>query len=439
MSEPSVPRIAIVGAGPAGISAAYHLREHAKLTIFEREDHPGGHANTVEVEENGKIHGCDTAFVVYNRRSYKVMSKVFDELGVEDKRHQGGFFFFDAEIGIEYGTEDLDLTEEEVAARYPAEFVSVWREIRRFHAEGRRDFLRKRTDMPLGEYLDRGGYSEEFRHSYLMLLCSAVWSVPPELIWEMPAATVIAFYMGHDEGGLGGRRVDWRTVAGGSINYVRKAMAAIAPDLRTSEPVTGITAEPDGVMVTTAKGSERFDYAVLATHADTSLAVLGNPTPQQRDVLAKVRYNSLRVVLHTDASVMRGSKDRWKAWNYGKVSANGASGKGGAYVVYYMNRLHDFTAEKDYFVTLDYPGDLDPDSIIKEFDYTHPIIDINVRRMQKDIYTVNEGTRVKLCGSYFHSPELGPDQIGSHEAGFSSGKEAASQLLSEVKQLTGTR
>lgn len=430
MSQAPVPRIAIVGAGPAGISAAYHLREHARLTVFEREDHPGGHANTVEVEENGQILGCDTAFIVYNRPSYKVMSKVFDELGVQDKEHLGGFYFFDLEAGVEYGTEDLDLSEEEVAARYSPEFVSVWKEIRRFHAEGRRDFLRKRTDMPLGEYLDRGGYSEPFRHSYLMLLCSAVWSVPPELIWEMPAATVIAFYMGHDEGGLGGGRVDWRTVSGGSISYVRAAMKAIKPELRTSEPVTGIGQEPDGVTVTTAKGSERFDYAVLATHADQGLAILGNPTPQQRDVLATVRYNCLHVVLHTDASVMSANKDRWKSWNYGKIKANG---KSGAYVVYYLNKLHGFTAEKDYFVTLDYPGEFDPDSVIAEFDYTHPIIDINVRRMQKSIYQVNEGTRVKLCGSYFHSPDLGPDQIGSHEAGFSSGKKAATQLLSEIR------
>jgi uncharacterized protein len=432
MSLASVPRIAIVGAGPAGISAAYHLREHARLTIFDREDHPGGHANTVEVEENGQILGCDTAFIVYNRPSYKVMSKVFDELGVAEKEHLGGFYFFDLEAGIEYGTEDLDLSEEEVAARYSPEFVSVWKEIGRFHAESRRDFFRKRTDMPLGEYLDRGGYSEAFRHSYLMLLCSAVWSVPPELIWEMPAATVIAFYMGHDEGGLGGRRVDWRTVSGGSISYVRKAMAAIAPELRTSELVTGIRQEPDGVTVTTGTGSERFDYAVLATHADEGLAILANPTPHQRDVLATVRYNGLRVVLHTDASVMSANKDRWKSWNYGKVNVNG---KSGAYVAYYLNHLHGFTAEKDYFVTLDYPGDIDPDCVIAEFDYNHPILDINVRNMQNDIYQVNEATRVKLCGSYFHSKDMGVDLIGSHEAAFASGKEAAEQLLREMRSL----
>ena len=430
MSLPNIPRIAIVGAGPSGISAAYHLREHGRITIFEREDHPGGHANSVEVVENGQTLGLDTAFIVFNRNAYPCMCAAFDELGVEAKPHPGGFNFFDLDTGLEYGTDELELTEEEISTRYAPEFVSVWREIRRFHTDGRRDFLRKRTDLPLRDYLDREGYSEEFRHSFLMLLCAAVWSVPPELVWEMPAATVIAFYIGHDEGGLGGRKVDWRTVGGGSITYVRKAIAAIGPDLRTSEPVSSIRQEDDGVTITTGKGTERFDYVVAATHADQTLALLANPTPRQREVLSTVRYNKTHVALHTDVSALSPDRDRWRAWNYGKATVNGASA---AYVAYYLNKLQDFTAEHDYFVTLDYPGDLRPDAVIAEFDYTHPIIDINVRRMQHGIYQVNEGTRVKLAGSYFHSPDLGPDQIGSHEAAWSSGREAARQLIRDMR------
>ncbi|WP_043261601.1 FAD-dependent oxidoreductase, partial [Streptomyces sp. e14] len=244
-----------------------------------------------------------------------------------------------------------------------------------------------------------------------------------------PASTVIAFYMGHDEGGLGGRRVDWRTVGGGSISYVRKAIAAIGPDIRTGEPVTGVRQEADGVVVTTAAGSERFDYAVIGAHADEALAMLDNPTERQRTVLGTVRYNSSDVVLHTDDSVMPATRERWEAWNYGKVSADGRSR---TYVAYYMNKLHGFTAEQDYFVTLDYPREIRPETVIARFPYTHPIIDNQVRELQKDIYDVNEGTRVKLCGSYFHSRKLGWDQIGSHEAGFSSGAEAARRLLDEL-------
>ncbi|MEE1931393.1 FAD-dependent oxidoreductase [Streptomyces sp. TRM 70351] len=431
MSVENTPRVAVVGAGVAGISAAYHLRDHARITLFEREDRLGGHANTVEVEENGRTLGIDTAFVVFNEPAYPNLFGFFRELDVEAVKHLGGFNFFDLDSGLEYGTEELALEEAEVVSRYPAEFVGVWREARRFHTEGRRDFLRKKTDVPLGEYLDRGGYSAEFRHSYVILLCSAVWSVPAELIWEIPASTVIAFYMGHDEGGLGGRRVDWRTVGGGSVSYVRKAVAAIGADVRTSAPVTGIRQEEDGVTVTTAAGGERFDHVVLATHADEALALLDNPTARQRAVLTPVRYNGSRVVLHTDASVMPADRSRWEAWNYGKVAVGGEVR---TYVAYYMNKLHGFTAEKDYFVTLDYPGEVDAAAVIAEFAYTHPVIDVHVRELQKDIYDVNEGPRVKLCGSYFHSKRLHWDQIGSHEAAFSSGAEAAAQLLRELRR-----
>lgn len=429
MPQPTIPRVAVVGAGVSGVSAAYHLRDRARITLFDREDRIGGHANTVEVEENGRILGIDTAFVVFNRPAYTNLCEFFDELGVEAVEHKGAFNFFDLDTGLEYGTKELGLSEEEVAARYSEEFVTIWREARRFHTEGRKDFVRKKADIPLGEYLDRGGYSQAFRNSYVILLCSAVWSIPAELIWQMPASTAIAFFMGHDEGGLGGRQVDWRTVGGGSISYVRKALAAIGPEVRTGEPVTALNQDEDGVTVTTARGTERFDYVIVGAHADQALAMLDNPTEHQREVLSKVRYNGSRVVLHTDPSVMPADRERWEAWNYGKIEVGGEDR---TYVAYYMNKLHGFTAEKDYFVTLDYPLDVDPGTVIAEFPYTHPIIDIHVREMQKDIYDVNAGTRVKLCGAYFHAKRHGVDQIGSHEAGYSSGMEVAAQLISEL-------
>ncbi|MFH8220734.1 NAD(P)/FAD-dependent oxidoreductase [Streptomyces sp. NPDC018057] len=429
MTQPTTPRVAIVGAGVSGISAAYHLRERAQITIYEREDRLGGHANTVEVQDDGRTLGIDTAFVVFNRPAYTNLCEFFDELGVEAVEHQGAFNFFDLDSGLEYGTAELVLTEEEVAERYTEEFLTIWREARRFHTEGRKDFVRKKADIPLGEYLDRGGYSQAFRNSYVILLCSAVWSIPAELIWEMPASTAIAFFMGHDEGGLGGRQVDWRTVGGGSISYVRKALAAIGPEIRSGDPVTAIHQEDDGVTVTTARGSERYDYVVVGAHADEALALLDNASDHQREVLSKVRYNGSSVVLHTDPSVMPADRERWEAWNYGKVDVDGEAR---TYVAYYMNKLHGFTSEKDYFVTLDYPRDIDPETVIAEFPYTHPIIDIHVRDMQKSIYDVNAGSRVKLCGSYFHAKRHGVDQIGSHEAGYSSGMEAARQLISEL-------
>lgn len=425
----SRPSVAVVGAGVAGLSAAYHLRDHAEITLFDSERRAGGHANTIEVEEDGEVIGIDTAFVVFNRPSYPNFSGFLDELGVETVAHQSGFTFFDHDSHLEFGSVDMELPDEEAAALLSPEFLSLREEARRFHRQGRHDFFRKRTDMPLGQYLDENGFSQEFRQGYVILLCSAVWSVPARLIWEMPATTVIAFFMAHDEGGLGGRRVDWRTVAGGSISYVRKVLAATDPKLRLGERVTGVRQEEAGVVVTTDAGVERFDYAVVAVHGDRARDLLDNPTPVQRHTLSRVRYHGSTVTLHTDPSVMPADRARWESWNYGRVEV---AGEPHSYVAYYMNPLHRLSARNDYFVTLDYPGEIREDAVIRTMHYEHPVVDMDLRALQKDIYQVNEGTRLKLCGSYFHSKRLHHDQIGSHEAAFSSGVEAARALLREL-------
>lgn len=145
------PSVAVVGAGVAGLSAAYHLRQHADITLFDRDRRVGGHAHTVEIEEDGRTLGIDTAFVVFNRPSYPHMSRFFDELGVQTLQHEGGFTFFDQDSGLEFGTADMDAPDE-VAALVSPEFPAIREEARRFHRQGRHDFLRKRTDKPLGQY-----------------------------------------------------------------------------------------------------------------------------------------------------------------------------------------------------------------------------------------------------------------------------------------------
>ncbi|TVZ80647.1 hypothetical protein [Streptomyces sp. BK340] len=172
----------------------------------------------------------------------------------------------------------------------------------------------------------------------------------------------------------------------------------------------------------------RFDHAVPATHTDEAFALLQNPPNAQRTALEGVRYSSSRVVLHTDPTLMPAAAGSRRAWNYGKVQVDGATR---CFVTYYLNRLQDFEAGRDHFVTLDPPRRADPETVIREFDYTHPVIDMALRERQDVIHDANEGTQVKPAGSYFHSKRLGPDLIGSHEAAFSAGSEAAAGILRE--------
>ncbi len=424
-------RVAVIGAGAAGISAAYHLRDEARLTLLDANAHAGGHANTVAVEEADRELGIDTAFVVFNARTYPQLTAFFEELGVEALDHEGGFNFFDLDSGLQYGSAELELDEMEVAQRYPTAFVDVWRQAQRFYEESPRDFIRGRADLPLGEYLDRNGYTDEFKRSYVVLLATAVWSVPAELIWEMPASTFIAFFMSHDPGGLGGHTVAWKTVADGSRSYVRRALDAIGGEVRLNTEVLRVREAPDGVEVVTRDGAERFDFAIVATHADEALELLEQPTDEQRAVLEKVRYSQTHAVLHRDASVLPPDRTRWQSWNYGRVRAGGEPR---TYVAYWMNRLQGLDATHDYFVTLDFPLPLDEDSIVCEIPYAHPVISMDARRMQRGIYRINDGSRIKLCGSYFHAKRIGPDLVGSHEAAFCSGAEAARSVRRALRE-----
>lgn len=431
-------RVAVVGGGISGLSAAYALRGEAEITIYEQNDYLGGHANTVEVDEpsTGRTLGLDTAFIVFNAPSYPGLSGFFDELGVKSLAHEGGFFLFDTDTGLQFGTPEFHQSLDDLAEKYPEDFVDICRQARRFHAEAPRDFLRKRAEMPLGEYLQRNGYTEAFASGVVVQLATAVWSMPPRLLWLMPASTFIAFFMAHDAEGLGGRQVSWRTVTGGSISYVRKAVSAIGATLRLADPVVDVAEHATGVTVLTRSGTRaEFDAVVLATHADEALAVLQNPTPAQQAVDV-VRYNTVDCVLHTDPRVIEGAHERWGSWNFGSGTFDGERR---AWPVYYLNKLQGFEADQDYFVTVDYPGEISPEAVIARFVYSHPVITCDVRALQSTIYRAHDDTRVILAGSYLHSKKLGPDQIGSHEAAFASGREAArvvSRLLASSPRLT---
>lgn len=407
------------------MSAAYQLRDCAQVTIFEAGPRLGGHANTIEVREGDRTLGLDTAFIVYNEAHYPLLTAFFDELEVPTQDHPGRFCFFDLDRQRSYVSEDFELDEERIRQRYDAEFTELWREARRFQSETPRDFIRRRADIPLGEYLDRNGYSAGFRYGFVVLIATAAWSVPAERIWEMPASTVIAFFYAHGHEGLGGQTAPWRTVTGGSISYVRRVeerFAQAGVDVRLDAAVKQVRQDGEQVVVYGPDGPERFDYVVLATHADDAMRILADPTAGQRR-LEVIRYHDTCALLHTDDSVMPADRRRWRSWNYGRI---GHGDQQQSWVVYYLNELQHLNAAKDYFVTLDCPLPIRDDAVIEEMAYRHPIFTTEVRALQRDIHSINnEDSRIKFAGSYFHSRKMGIDIIGSHESAFDSGVAAA--------------
>lgn len=432
------PRVAIIGSGAAGLSAAHNLRSSAAVTVFEASDRPGGHAHTMEVEDDGRILGLDTAFIVYNEPNYPELMRLFRDLGVDGVEHPGRFSFYDLDTGSCYVSDDFVLTEEEVRRTCPPEFLGLWREAQRFHRESARDFVRRRVDMPLSEYLERNGYSPEFRHGFVVMMCSTAWVIPAEKIWEMPAATVIAFFMAHGSQPLGGSGVPWRTVRGGSITYVRRVCEELevnGGELRLNTPVYGVRSagaddgSPDGVLVRTAAGVERFDQVVVATHADQALRLLEDPTDLERRMLGAIRYHPSTAVLHTDPAVMPADRAQWRSWNYGRVTRDGQPRP---WVVYNLNQLHCFSSATDYLVSVECPVSPRDEAVIAELAFDHPTFDLPARRIQSDIDTVNADGPVKFAGSYFHSRKFGPDSLGNHDTAIGAGRAAAEAVLRDL-------
>ncbi|MFI5689520.1 NAD(P)/FAD-dependent oxidoreductase [Streptomyces sp. NPDC051636] len=426
-------RVAVVGGGVAGVSAAYHLRDEVQVTLLEEAPRLGGHANTIEVEDAGRVLGLDTAFIVFNEPHYPKLTKFFADLGVATQGHPGKFGFFDLDSQTSYVSDDFELTEDQVKELYPQDFVHLWREAKRFLEESPRHFMRKQADIPLGEYLDRHGYSDDFRYGFIVLISTAAWSVPADRIWEMPASTVIAFFYAHGAEGLGGRTAPWRTVTGGSVSYLRAAereLRAAGSEVRLSSPVTRVRETGGGVDVHVGgAAAERFDYVVLATHADDSLRILESPNEHQRR-LEVFEYNPTRATLHTDPAVMPKETQNWRSWNYGRCQV---AGEQVSWVNYYLNDLQHLDGTKDYFLTLDSGVQIREECIIEEISYRHPVFSLPTRQLQTDIYSINDsGSRVKLAGSYFHSRKMGPDIIGSHESAFDSGSAAAESVLRSV-------
>ncbi|MBL0887457.1 FAD-dependent oxidoreductase [Myceligenerans indicum] len=416
------PRIAVIGAGAAGIAAAYTARDRADVVLFEAGGDPGGHAASYTVEPGI---GADTGFVVFNKPNYPRLSAFFDELGVETVPHSGRFTFFDRARDLVYGSPELEGDEP------PADpmLAEIFAESARLATEGRRDFIRGKADVPLRTYLDDHGYSRTFQAEYITLLGTAVWSAPPDLIWEMPASTVIAYFLAHGGSGLGGRGVAWQTVRGGSRRYVDAAITASGAELRLKTTVASVAHDADGVLVTCAdSGPERFDGVVVATHGDTARELLRTPSEGQRRVLEDLRYSEARIVLHTDTDVLPADRERWSSWNYG--SAPGQDGPQ-PYVAWYLNVLQGFESDTDYVVTMNYPGQIAADRVIADVRYRHPIIDLGLRRLQPEIYRLANTSQVTLAGSYFHSADLGWDVIGSHEAAHASGVRAMRHLLGD--------
>jgi uncharacterized protein len=404
-------RIAVVGAGIAGLASAYLLSRRHHVTLFEAGSYLGGHTNTVDVELDGHRHPVDTGFLVFNDRTYPNLVALFGELGVETHQTDMSFSVSLDEGRLEWAGTSLNTVFAQRRNALSPSFLGMLRDILRFNASAPRHLAQTAdSGCSLGTLLLDGGYGSHFRQQYLLPMAAAIWSSAANDILHFPAATFLRFCLNHALLQVTGRP-QWKTVIGGGRDYVRR-IAATLEDVRLDTPVRGIRRHEDGVTVLTDTGPQDFDALVLATHAPTSLRMLDDADEGERKVLGAVRYQRNVAVLHTDAALLPRRQRVWSAWNYlGTRNADAAVGADHSVCVSYLvNQLQPLPFSTPVVVTLNPIVQPAPESELGRFEYEHPLLDLAAVRAQGALPALQGSRRTWYAGAWtgygFHEDGL---------------------------------
>lgn len=439
------PRVAIIGSGISGLSAAHTLNGLTHLTVFEAGDYFGGHTHTVDVtlpDDTGRptTFGVDTGFLVFNERTYPELIALLDVLDVPTAASDMSFSVQTPGAGVgggplEWSGSNLSTVFAQRRNLGNRRFWRMLADIVRFNRITTQLALQK-ADLgdhsplmqPLADFLREHRFSAEFRDWYFLPMLGCIWSCPTDQMLRFPVATMIRFCHNHGLIQIT-NRPKWHTVAGGARQYVRKIIRGIA-DARLNTPVRQVLREADGVRIVTDERSEHFDAVVMACHSDQALALLGeSASVQEQEVLGAIRYQPNRAVLHTDTSVLPQSRRAWAAWNYERSPDIGQE-SARVCLHYLINRLQPLPTEVPVVVSLNPHRAIDPSTIIGEYEYAHPVFDMAAIRAQTRVPQLQGQQHTFFAGAWMG--------YGFHEDGLKAGLQAARALIDQWG-LTTTR
>jgi predicted NAD/FAD-binding protein len=410
-------RIAVVGGGISGMAAAWLLSRDPdhEIVLFERDDRLGGHAHTHKVVMDGKLFMVDTGFIVYNNENYPLLKRLFEELGVATQPTTMSFSVQDSRNGLEYNAGNFGTLMANPRNFFDQKFLKMLGEIKRFYKEAHHLLETEGAGPTLGDYLREQNYSAMFIEDHLVPMVSALWSAPANQIMNFPGKYLIRFMRNHRMLQVSGRP-EWRTVTGGSSKYIELMRKGWKVAERLETPVLRILREEDCVRVVTDEGEEKFDQVVLACHSDQALAMLGDPTDEERNILGAIPYQDNEAVLHTDPRLLPKKRKAWAAWNAYVPAQPGNA----CTVSYCMNILQKLDASEAIVVTLNRTAEIDPSKIIARMRYQHPVFTTKSINAQNRRVAINGQRRTWFSGAYW--------RYGFHEDGLRSAVSVAKAL-----------
>lgn len=410
----SSQRIAVIGSGISGLTAAHLLSRRHEVTLFEANDYLGGHTHTKQIECAGRVYPVNTGFIVYNDWTYPNFIKLMDQLGVATQASDMSFSVHDENSGLEYnGTNINSLFAQRINLLRPW-FWQMVKDILRFNKETvaaleRGDSL----NMSLGEYIQSEGYSRAFRDYYIIPMGAAIWSASTDVMMNFPLEFFLKFFNNHGMLSVDDRPT-WRVLSEGSSAYVPKLIQPFEERVRLNTPVIRVERHAKHVTIVTKSGSEVFDQVIFACHSDQALKLLSEPSALESEILGAIPYQDNEVVLHTDQSLMPKRKLAWAAWNYHIPQRCSEH----AMVTYNMNILQNFKdAPETYLVTLNRSAEIDETKVIERFNYAHPVFTQDGVAAQARHAEISGHNRTHFCGAYWFN--------GFHEDGVNSGLRVA--------------
>jgi len=430
-------RIAVIGSGISGLAAAAHLARSQtshRVCLLEGGSHFGGHANTVDLRLNGITHGVDTGFLVFNHRTYPLLTQLFQDLDVDTVASE---MSFSVQVPGANGASALEWSGRSLASVFAQKrnllrprFWGMLQDIARFNrlttgiAERQAE---AEMTAPIADFLDQHRFSAAFRSDYLLPMLGCIWSCPTDQMLRFPVATMIRFC--HNHGLIQVQdRPQWYSVRAGSRQYVRRLLARFTQDgrheARLNTPVLGLQRHPQGVMVQMAQGAEWFDAVVLACHSDQALQLLGDgATAAERAVLGSIRYQPNEAVLHTDSSVLPQRRAAWAAWNYERAAASSAE-QAGVCLHYLINQLQPLPWQQPVLVSLNPARPIAADQVHARIQYSHPVFDQAAILAQRQLPQLQGQLSTWYCGAWCG--------YGFHEDGLRSGLAAAESLCQSL-------